>query len=78
LDNQWPIYHAYNKLARRGIVDPLTCHLCRETVQVRIGKEDEPVFWCQNCEKLIKPGLNTYEAIRNVVLEHEEMTYHKE
>ena len=71
-ENQWPIYHAYNKLARRGKVDPLTCHLCRTEVQVRIGEDDQPVFWCPDCQKLIKPGLNTYEAIKNAVNHHKE------
>jgi hypothetical protein len=65
-ENQWPVYHAYNRLARRGIVEPLKCHICGHEVAMK-QRGGEPVFLCWNCEQIIVPGLNTYESIKWVV-----------
>ena len=66
-ENQWPVYHAYNRLAKRGIVDPLSCHMCYKEVTLIRDENDNPAFKCWNCDKVIKPGLNTYESVKWVV-----------
>lgn len=63
------IFHRYNALARRGIVEPLKCHLCLNEVILAIHNEN-PAFKCLNCDKLIIPGMNTYQAIKNEVEKH--------
>lgn len=64
------VIHAYNRLVRRGIVDPLTCKHCGEEVAIRLSSDDQPLFQCFTCNSITAPGLLRYEEIKKIVEEH--------
>jgi len=63
------VFHRYNRLARRGIVEPLRCPYCEEEVVTR-AQGDQPVLQCFNCDLVVDPGVGLYDRIRAVVTEH--------
>lgn len=63
-------FHDYNKLARRGLVDPLFCSICGGIEIVIAVHDDEPAIKCYYCGALTIPGLNTYQRIQQEVEKH--------
>ena len=73
-ENLFPLFHAYNKLVRRGLVKPLTCD-CGDPLVTSIDKRtmiDEEVLLleCYGCGTIVRPGLDTIGDVRAVVTEH--------
>lgn len=67
MDIRW--FHQYNRLARRGFVDPLSCGHCGHDLVLRLTDEDEPGLECYHCltEFVIRESL--YERIRAIIKE---------
>lgn len=63
------LFHAYNRLVRRGVTKPLM-HSCGTEYVLTIGDADEPVLRCFSCNTRTYPGLNMVGNIRAVVKEH--------
>jgi hypothetical protein len=69
--------HLYNKLARKGFVQKITCPFDESDIIItKIGKNDEPIIYCISCssnfdlgtntQKRIKDAINTFKDIRNI------------
>lgn len=67
---EWSDVHAYRRLAQEGKVKFLSCPNDDSVLISRIGDNDEPVFWCPECDTLIKPGMDLRDQILAVVREH--------
>lgn len=54
-------FHRYNRLARRGFVDPLRCGHCGHELALRLTDEYEPGLECLHCltEFVIRERLYT-------------------
>lgn len=73
-ENLFPLFHAYNKIVRRGLVKPLLCDCGNELVtgidkKTMIG-EDQLVLECYQCGTIIRPGATLVNDVRAVVTEH--------
>lgn len=74
-ENLFPLFHAYGKLVRRGLVKQLTC-TCGDPLVTSIDKnrpmieEDVLILECYGCGTLVRPGLETIQNVRAVVTEH--------
>ena len=73
-ENIFALFHAYNKLVRRGLVKPLTCQ-CGGNMVTGLRKhtmidEDELVLDCYDCGSVTVPGEATLDDVRAVVKEH--------
>jgi hypothetical protein len=71
-ENLFPLFHAYNKLVRRGLTKPLTCD-CGETQVTtleKVGDDDLLLLECYSCGTTTRPGLTTINNVRAVVTEH--------
>ena len=62
-------FHTYNRLARRGIVDHLTCPDDGTRLQLMLGEHSEPVLHCWFCDSTLVPGLDLYNRVNAVVSE---------
>lgn len=69
-DPLFRLFHRYNKLVRRGLVQPLVCSTCEFAYITGADKEDELVLKCFVCDKVVKPGITTIGNVRAVVTEH--------
>ena len=67
---EFPIFHKYMRLARRGMCRQLVCRHCNTELVLQIGEKDEPVLMCFGCNTLTLPGLAMYNRLRAVVMEH--------
>jgi hypothetical protein len=61
------LFHKYNKLVRRNLVEPLTCNHCDTEYVIQIGAFDEPVLRCLPCATIVYPGIRAYEEMKAVV-----------
>lgn len=64
------MFHRYNKLVRRGLVQPLNCKTCATPYITAVGPDEELVLRCYVCPSDVKPGLDTLSKVRAVVTEH--------
>lgn len=64
------IFHLYNRLVRRNMAKPLTCHTCDNAYALRATEDGEPVLQCFGCNSMLQPGLDMYDDIVSVVKEH--------
>lgn len=69
-DPVFRLFHRYNKLVRRDLVQPLTCGVCDTPLITGVGKEDELVLKCYSCGSSLVPGLATLGRVEAVVKEH--------
>jgi hypothetical protein len=60
-------FHNYNRLVDRGVAKPLTCPHDGSRYVTRLGKDDEPMLECFECNAKVKPGLKSYEQIKATV-----------
>lgn len=73
-ENLFPLFHAYNKLVRRGLVKALACD-CGNNFVTSIDKktmiDDEVlILECYFCGTMMRPGETTISNVRAVVQEH--------
>jgi ribosomal protein L44E len=64
------LFHKYNKLVRRQLIQPLKCSSCGFPYITALGGNDELVLECTVCETQTTPGLATIGNVRAVVKEH--------
>ena len=69
-ENSWPLFHAYNKMANRGVVTPLTCSYCYGNVFLQLGKNDEPELHCYRCGVDTQPGTDLINRMRRELRNH--------
>lgn len=74
-ENLFPLFHAYNKLVRRGLVKALTCDSCGQSLVTTLEKGtmidgDTLILECYGCGTMVTPGLETIANVRAVVTEH--------
>jgi len=69
MEQEFQVFHDYNRLVRRGLTKPLT-HGCGTEFVLALGEEDRPVLKCFSCGTLTLPGLTMYSDIKSVVKEH--------
>lgn len=69
-NNTFRLFHRYNKLVRRGLVQPLTCKACGFAYITSADEEDNLVLECYTCDSKTRPGLGTIERVMAVVSEH--------
>jgi hypothetical protein len=60
------VFHNYNKLVRRNLVEPIECE-CGNELTIRADAEGEPYFECFYCNSKTIPGERFYLEIRGVV-----------
>jgi ribosomal protein L37AE/L43A len=70
LDEDFDYFHKYRRLARRGLVKPLTCPKCGTEYITRLGPQDLLLLNCTTCDVDVKPGAHTMNNVRAVVGEH--------
>lgn len=68
-DELFRLFHRYNKLVRRDLVQPLTCKTC-DAILITALKDDQLVLKCQPCASVTTPGVKTIDTVRAVVREH--------
>jgi hypothetical protein len=68
-DNLFPMFHKYNKLVRRGLVQPLTCD-CGTPYVTSSDENADLILRCYSCNTRVTPGINTIGNVRAVVKEH--------
>lgn len=68
-DETFRIFHRYNKLVRRQLVQPLQCS-CGQSLITGFDKNDDLILKCLSCGSNKSPGLGTVEKVRAVVKEH--------
>lgn len=68
-DATFRMFHRYNRLVRRQLVQPLT-HSCGAVYVTGLDKNDELVLRCLQCNTEISPGMDTLERVYAVVTEH--------
>lgn len=66
---EFQTFHRYNRLAKRGMVKPLSCPDCDNPYTLRTTEDAEPLLQCFYCDTLVQPGLRLYNDIRAVVTE---------
>lgn len=66
----WPILHAYRKLADEGKVKQLRCPDCQSLYVPTINAETKPILMCFFCGISLRPGLELAAQIIAVVKEH--------
>lgn len=64
------MFHRYNKLVRRNLVQPLSCKTCETDLITGLGKDDTLVLKCMFCQSTTTPGGETLSRVRAVVSEH--------
>lgn len=69
-DPLFRLFHRYNKLVRRGLVQPLKCYTCGNPFVTAANEKDELVLRCLVCETTTAPGITTIGNVRAVVTEH--------
>ncbi len=69
-DPLFQLFHRYNKLVRRGLVQPLMCKTCAVPYVTAVDKNDELVLKCFSCSSVVTPGIGTIGNVRAVVMEH--------
>lgn len=74
-ENLFPLFHAYNKLVRRGLVKALACDMCEQPLVTTLEKGtmidgDTLILECYACGIKTTPGLDTIADVRAVVTEH--------
>lgn len=70
---EFDVFHAYNRLVRRGLVDPLTCPNDGKELALmgkRLMETDSvydytPALKCFYCGTLTEPGLALYNRIKD-------------
>ena len=65
------VFHKYNRLAKRGIVSPLSCNVCDNEYVLRASEDADPLLQCFYCDRIIQPGLGMYDRIKAVLSEFE-------
>ena len=58
-------FHKYNRLARRGLAEPLRCS-CGVDYTLRATEDGDPLLQCFVCDSITQPGLKLYERIKAV------------
>ena len=69
-DPTFRLFHRYNKLVRRNLVQPLKCGACDNELVTGLGDNDELVLKCFSCDSSTVPGLGTLGKVEAVVKEH--------
>lgn len=69
-DAMFKLFHRYNKLVRRGLVQPLMCKICATPYVTGLNGEDELVLKCLVCPQEVVPGIDTIGQVYSVVTEH--------
>jgi hypothetical protein len=58
----------YNKLAKKGLVQKITCPFDESDIVItKIGKDDEPIIYCISCSSNFDLGINTQKRIKDSV-----------
>lgn len=60
-------FHKYFNLIRREQVPQFSCPQDNRFMNLELGENDEPVLRCSYCQATVKPGINTYNRIKEVV-----------
>lgn len=63
----FPTFHRYRRLVRRGLAEPLRCGTCETEYVLMVGEEDEPLLKCFTCNSLTQPGLALYDRVKEAV-----------
>lgn len=66
----WEVVHRYRRLVRREQAAPVKCPDCHIEFVTKIGKDDEPVFYCWRCRTVTTIGVRLMDQMRAVVNEH--------
>ena len=66
----WEVAHRYQRLVRRGIAEPVMCPDCRIEYVKKIGRDDEPVFYCLRCRGTLVPGVRMMDQMRDLVKQY--------
>lgn len=69
-DENFDLFHKYNRLVRRSLVKPVSCTTCNGTLTTSLGKDDELVLVCYSCDYELVPGTALIDEIRAIVKEH--------
>jgi hypothetical protein len=64
-------FYKYNRLARRGLVSPLSCETCNNEFVLRATEDADPLLQCFYCDRIIQPGLGLYDRIKAILSEFE-------
>jgi hypothetical protein len=60
--------HLYNKLAKKGFVQKITCPFDEsDIVIVKINKDNDPIIHCISCDSSFDLGLNTQKRIKDAI-----------
>lgn len=68
-DPIFALFHKYNKLVRRGLVQPLR-HSCGFPYITAADDNDFLVLKCYTCDSVTVPGLGIIGNVKAVVTEH--------
>lgn len=67
--SEFQLFHAYNRLVREHLANPLICPMCAMTLVTGLGKDDNLVLLCYACQTSTVPGENTLARVRAAVSE---------
>lgn len=71
--NKWVLLHTYNSLAENGQAAFILCpDDGLKLVPIIDPDEEEPIpaLYCGRCDSITRPGLDLWQQIRAVALEH--------
>lgn len=68
-EDLWNLFHRYNRLVRRQLVQPLKCD-CGEVFVTTLGRDDKLILACFGCATETTPGVQIIDRVRAVVKEH--------
>lgn len=69
-NDEFKLFHRYNKLVRRDLVRPLRCSSCELPLTTGLGHDDELILRCLGCNTYLRPGVALTDRVRAVVSEH--------
>lgn len=67
VDNEFALLHAYRRLVRRGLVEPLKCGSCGEEYVMMLSEDDTPRMECFGCGAEWSPGKAFFERLKKVI-----------
>jgi hypothetical protein len=68
IENEFQLFHTYNRLVREGKALPLLCP-CGNLLVTRLGKGDRLYLWCSTENTWTRPGGNFLARVQGVVEE---------
>jgi hypothetical protein len=68
-DPNFRAFRQYDKLVRRGVVQPIKCRIDSNPLITMLGEDDELILKCFNCGSIVKPGQKLLDSVKEIVEE---------